>query len=387
MELVLEILFWLSLAAVLYSYIGYPFLLLLCNCFVRRTASQLDEQYRPTVSMVLAAYNEEDCIAAKLDNCLALDYPGEKLQILVGSDGSDDRTCEIAVAYESRGVELHDFQQRRGKMATVNRLVAEASGEICVFSDISELYDHDAILKLVRHFADPSIGAVTGNHVYDAEKTGMGMGTRFYWKFQRFCQRMESRLLTICMCDGTIYAVRRSSYPPPPDNTINDDVAVPLGIIRGGRRVVFESEAVARGKVLSQTQHFFRQKIRSQSGKYQNFFQFPRMLLPWHFRRFWIYISHSVMPVLCAWFLILTLVTNTLLAFSSVPLLPLYQVLLILQGIFYGLALLGFVANRFKWYLPGTAIPFYFVTANIGSLCGFFAYLFGAQSAAWRKVE
>lgn len=383
MEPVLEILFWLSLAAVLYSYIGYPLLLLLCHPFLRRSASQPDEHYCPTVSIILAAYNEEDCLAAKLDNCLALEYPADKLQILVGSDGSDDRTCEIAAEYRSRGVELHDYQQRRGKMATVNRLVEQASGEICVFSDISELFDSDAVLKLVRHFADSSIGAVTGNHLYDAEKTGMGMGTRFYWKFQRFCQSIESRLLTICMCDGTIYAVRNSWYPPPPDNTINDDVAVPLGIIRGGKRVIFEPQAVARGKVLSQTRRFFRQKIRSQSGKYQNFFQFPRMLFPWHLRRFWIYISHSVMPVLCAWFLLLALVTNVLLAFSF----PLYRVLLIAQGIFYGLALLGFVANRFKWYLPGTAIPFYFVTANVGSLCGFFAYLFGVQSVAWRKVE
>ena len=134
------------------------------------------------------------------------------------------------------------------------------------------------ILKLTRHFADPQIGAVTGNHIYNEEKSGMGVGTRFYWRFQRLLQSIESRLSTICMCDGTIYAARREWFVPPVNNTINDDVAVPLGIIQQGKRVIFEPEAVARGDVLQQTRRFFRQKVRSQSGKYQNFFRFPRML-------------------------------------------------------------------------------------------------------------
>ena len=182
-------------------------------------------------------------------------------------------------------------------MSVVNRLVAEATGEICIFSDISELFDRDVIHKLTRHFADREIGAVTGNHLYNLEKTGLGLGTRFYWRFQRFLQSIESRLSTICMCDGTIYAVRREWYLPPVNNTINDDVAVPLGIILKGKRVIFEAKAIARGNVLRQTRQFFRQKIRSQSGKYQNFVRFPRMFFPRPFIRFWIYLSHSVMPV------------------------------------------------------------------------------------------
>lgn len=377
--------FWTAVGAVLYPYVVYPLLLLLCHPLIRRTASHPDDSYRPSVSVILAAYNEESCIREKLENCLGLDYPSDKIEILVGSDASEDNTNKIAGTFAERGVRLFEYQQRGGKMSVVNRLVSEATGEICVFSDISELFDADAVLKLVRHFADRQIGAVTGNHLYDPEKSGMGIGTRFYWRFQRLLQSIESRLYTICMCDGTIYAARREWYVPPTANTINDDVAVPLGIILQGKRVIFESKAVARGKVLQQTRRFFRQKIRSQSGKYQNFFRFPGMLLPWPPARFWIYLSHSIMPVLVPWFMLLALFTNVLLAASLDS--PLFLWLLILQMGFYALAILGSLADRFNWYLPLTAIPFYFVTANIGSIFGFFAFLGGAQSAAWRKVE
>ncbi|REJ70251.1 MAG: glycosyltransferase family 2 protein [Planctomycetota bacterium] len=389
MALAFEIIFWVALLLLLYTYFGYPLLLVLCHPFARRRASQADDEYRPTISIVLAAYNEASCIREKLENCLGLDYPTDKLQILVGSDGSDDGTNEIAAEFRDRGVELFEFSPRRGKMATVNRVVGKATGEICVFSDISELFDRDALLKLVRHFADPQIGAVTGNHIYHKEKSGMSAGTSFYWKFQRFLQSIESRLHTICMCDGTIYACRRELYPSPADNTINDDVAVPLGIIGQGRRVIFEAEAVARGEVLKETRRFFRQKIRSQAGKYQNFLRFPYMFRPWPPVRFWIYLSHSVMPVMVPWLMVVTLLANIGLMFVTPTVVPaiVYQVLMALQGAFYLTALLGLISERSRLNLPGTAIPFYFVTANVGSLFGFYAFMFGKQGAAWRKVD
>ena len=302
--------FWIAVVAVTYPYFIYPLLLLLIRPFVVDPASRLDDSYQPSVSIILAAYNEQDCLAAKLENCLGLEYPVEKLEILIGSDASKDHTNQIAESFVSRGIRFFSYQNRGGKMSVVNRLVAEATGEICVFSDISELFDRDVIHKLTRHFADREIGAVTGNHLYNLEKTGLGLGTRFYWRFQRFLQSIESRLSTICMCDGTIYAVRREWYLPPVNNTINDDVAVPLGIILKGKRVIFEAEAIARGNVLRQTRQFFRQKIRSQSGKYQNFVRFPRMFFPRPFIRFWIYLSHSVMPVLVPWFLLALLISN-----------------------------------------------------------------------------
>lgn len=382
--LVIEIVFWFSFGALWYTYFGYPLFLGCCHLVCRRRASVPEDAYCPRISIVLAAYNEAGCIRQKLENCLSLDYPAEKLQILVGSDGSDDGTNEIAAEFRERGVELLAFYPRRGKMATVNRVVEQATGEICVFSDVSEVFEPDALRKLVRHFADPEIGAVTGNHVYNAKKTGIGAGTAFYWRYVRFLQEIESRLYTVCACDGTIYACRRELFPFPPDNTINDDVAVPLGILRRGKRVIFEPRAIARGDVLPATRRFFRQKIRGQAGKYQIFALFPGMFLPWPLRRWWVFVSHSVLPVLVPWFLALALATNAVAWFSGHWL---YRWLLVLQCGFYLLALAGYVAERFRLYAPLVAIPFYFVTANVGSACGFFAYISGVQRAAWRKVE
>jgi len=276
------------------------------------------------------------------------------------------------------------FDARRGKMATVNRIVERATGEICVFSDISELFERDAVKRLVRHFADTEIGAVTGNHIYNTEKTLIGTGTTFYWKFQRFLQRIESRVQTVCICDGTIYACRREVFPFPPDDTINDDVAVPLGIISRGKRVIFEPRAIVRGGPLPETRRFFRQKVRSQAGRYQNFLQYPSMFRPWPIRRWWIFVSHCVMPTLVPWFMVLALAVNGVLWFTGEWL---YQTLSILQACFYLVAAAGYVAQRLRIHLRPAAIPFYFVAANVGSLCGFFAYVFGILRVAWRMVE
>lgn len=379
-----EITFWLSVGMVVYPYFGYPLMLACCHFACRRRPSRPDDAYRPSVTIVLAAYNEADCIRRKLENCLALDYPADKLEILVGSDGSDDGTNEIVGEFADRGVRLLAFHPRRGKMATVNRTVREAGGEICVFSDVSEVFDPDALLKLVRHFADPQIGAVTGNHIYNRQKTGIGKGTRFYWRYIRFMQQIESRLHTVCRCDGTIYACRRELFPFPPDNTIDDDVAVPLAIIGRGKRVIFEPEAIARGDVLAATRPFFRQKVRGQAGKYQIFALFPRMFIPWRLSRWWVFVSHCVAPVMVPWFMVLALVANVVLWFSGQwP----YQVLLALQGCFYLLAAVGLIAERLRLCVPFAVIPFYFVVANLGSMCGFFAYVGGVQRAAWKKVE
>lgn len=381
---IIESLFWISLAIVFYTYAGYPFLLFCLHFFVRREPSRLDNAYCPSISIILAAYNEEAHIRRKLENCLALDYPRNQVEILVGSDGSDDGTNDIVSELQGKGVKLFAFHPRQGKMATVNRLVKNARGDICVFSDISEVFDHTALHQLVRHFADPEIGAVTGNHIYNKQATGLGKGTAFYWKFQRFLQKVESRIGTIFACDGTIYACRRELFPFPPDNTINDDVAVPLGVILQGKRVIFEPDAIARGDVLSETKRFLHQKIRGQAGKYQNFALAPQMFFPWPLHCWWIFLSHSVLPVLLPWFLAFATILNIALWFTDDWK---YQMLLIGQLFFYFLAAVGFLAERVHWRLPFVSIPFYFVTANVGSILGFFAFITRKQQTTWRKVE
>lgn len=383
--LLAEWVFWFALATVVYTYVGYPLLLGALHWVLPRRASRAAEGLTPSISIILAAYNEASCIREKLDNCLGLDYPPGSVEILVGSDGSDDGTNEIVEEYVPRGIRLFAYTPRRGKMATVNRLVREARHEICVFSDVSEIFDPDAVRQLVPHFADPQIGAVTGNHVYNRAATGIGAGTSFYWRFQRFLQCVESRLYTVCACDGTIYSCRRELFPFPADETINDDVAVPLGIISQGYRVIFEPRAVIRGNPLAETRRFFRQKVRSQAGKYQNFASYPGMFRPWPLSRWWIFLSHTFLPVMVPWCLVALLVSHVILVVGTSSLI--YRILFAGHAGFYLLAAVGWLAEKRHTYLPGLVIPFYFVTANLGSLCGFYAYLSRVQSAKWQKVE
>ena len=382
--LAIDIVFWMSLLVPVYVYFGYPLLLACCHLFCRSDASRAHEAWLPTVSLILAAHNEEPHVRRKLENCLALDYPHDRLDILIGSDGSEDGTNGIIERYRDARIRFFAYSPRRGKMATVNRLVRKAKGEICMFSDISEVFDGDAVQKLVRHFADPDVGAVTGNHIYNSKTTGLGFGTSLYWRLQRFLQRIESRISTVCTCDGTIYACRRNSFPFPPDNTINDDMAVPLGIITKGKRVIFDPEAVARGDVLPETKRFFHQKVRGQAGRCQVFTFYPQMFWPWPLSRWWVFLSRSVFPVLVPWALVVAFVSSGLLCLTGSWV---YRLLFLAQSAFYTLALFGWIAEQLEIYLSVASIPFYFVTANVGSVVGFWSFLTGRQGTAWRKVE
>ncbi|MDH3604875.1 MAG: glycosyltransferase, partial [Candidatus Tectomicrobia bacterium] len=187
----MSIIFWLSLALIVYVYMGYPLVLLAAARFARLTRH--DETYLPTVSLVIAAYNEEKVLREKLENSLALDYPEDKLEIVVASDGSTDLTNEIAASYASRGVRLHHVSPRGGKTRALNRVVPRTHGDILVLSDANTMYQPDAIRKLVRHFADPRVGAVSGDvRLVDAAETH-AHSEGLYYRYERWLQRMESR--------------------------------------------------------------------------------------------------------------------------------------------------------------------------------------------------
>ena len=381
---VLATILWLALACVLYTYVAYPAIIAIAARAIKENAFPARLHSPLPVTILIAAYNEERHIARKLRNCLSLKYPHEEMEILVGSDGSDDGTDEIVATFADQGVRLFRYGPRSGKMATVNKLVREAKGDICILTDVSEVFDSDALLHLTKHFDDDSIGIVTGKHVFNRRDSAVGIGTRVYWALQRFLQQCESRLYGVCYCDGTIYACRRELFPFPPDDTINDDVAVPLGVIRQGKRVVFEPRAVARGDVLDDSTKFFWQRVRGQAGRYQSIFRHPWMLLPFPFRRWWIYVSHFVCPTVVPWCLVIALVTNVMLALKVGGL---YHVTLAIQLAFYGLAALGLAAERLGRSFKLGAVPLYFVTANVASVIGGVKWLLNLQRTTWRKLQ
>ena len=379
----LQLFFWTLLTLILYVYLFYPLAAAFFALFLRKNPiKDGSAEFLPYVSFIMAAYNEEANIEAKIKNCLALDYPKDKLEIIIGSDGSDDKTNEIAQKYANKGISFYPHTERRGKMAVINDGVRCAKGEILIFSDIYELFDRDAIRKLIRNFIDTSIGAVTGNRISNPSTTEIGKGTLLYWRYQRWLQRTESQLETILSCDGTIYACRRSLFVPPPQGTINDDKAVPLGVIRQGYRVVFEPQAIARGDLIHESKAFFRQKVRGQSGMYQIFWLFRDMFLPKKPLVWLIFLSHGVGPVIVPWLLIALLLTNFALC-STYP----YNAIFLLQLLFYFSSVIGAISHHFKLSIPLVHLPYFFVISNLASLIGFLAFIFKLQKATWTKVS
>lgn len=380
---IFQIVFWVSFISIFYIIVFYPIVASFLSIFFSKKRVKDDNaEFLPYVSIVMAAYNEEEHIEAKIKNCLSLDYPKDKLEIIIGSDGSDDETNEIAKQYAGNEISFYPHTIRRGKMAVINDAVKNAKGEIIVFSDIYESFDVGAIKKLIHNFVDPSIGAVTGNHISNPSSTVIGKGTLLYWRYQRWIQLTESRLETILSCDGTIYACRRGLFMPSREGTINDDKAVPMGIIKQGYRVVFEPEAIARGDLIHESKAFFNQKVRGQSGMYQIFWLFRGLFLPRKPLLWFIFLSHGVGPVIVSWFALMLLLSNFAL-YSTYP----YNIILILQLLFYFASIVGLISHRLKLQIPLVHLPYFFVISIVASLVGFWGFIFDFQKATWKKVS
>ena len=230
-------LFWAAIALVLYTYLLFPLLLLLRGLIWRQRYHSAP--ITPSVSLIIAAYNEANNIGAKLDNALAMDYPRDRLEVLVASDGSNDGTNTIVQEYATRGVRLLALP-RQGKAAALNTAVMQAQGEILVFSDANSMYVPDAIHALVRPFADPKVGGVAGNQCY-RKKNDSGAtnaGEHSYWNFDRKLKQLQSEAGNAISATGAIYAIRRSLFQPAPDG-VTDDFTISTGVIAQGYRLVF----------------------------------------------------------------------------------------------------------------------------------------------------
>src|SRR6516225_6922054 len=267
------VLFWIAFALLLYLYVGYPALAWVrAQCCPRPRPRRLPPaDYAVTV--IVVAHNEEDRIRPRLDNLLALDYPKDKLEILLASDGSTDGTVARACEYNEADVRIRPFAARRGKAAVLNDVVPSARGEIVVLADARQRFEPGAIRALVRNFADPRVGAVSGELIGTPASGGatLGKGAAFYWRYETFIRRSESRASSTVGATGAIYAIRRRLFEPIPRDTILDDVLIPLRIVRAGYRVKLESAARAYDETPGTERGEFIRKVRTIAGTFQLF--------------------------------------------------------------------------------------------------------------------
>ncbi len=391
----LGILFWFFVFLIIYTYAGYPFLTWLFSRVVSHPETNFEEL--PTITLLIAAFNEEKVIAQKIENSLKLDYPHDKFQVLVMDDGSDDRTQEIIKKYVDRGVELAYNPPRRGKMAAINRAIIQARGEIVLFSDASNLYATDVLREIVIPFADSRVGAVVGARTIDAGEGGLGESEGLYWKYESFIQKNESILGCCTGIIGEILALRRNLFIPPPDGIINDDFFMGMQVAKQGYRIAYAPKARSFEVISTEVQDGIERRSRIIAGRYQAIAHADR-LLPWN-RPFvvWQVISHKFMRPLVPIFMIIVLFVNLLaLIFPSntdvlKPLFlanPYNWILFSLQGLFYLIALGGNFFEKYKvGWLRVLYVPVFLLNSNWAALRGLYRYLSGKQTTHWVKTS
>lgn len=374
---------WLFIALVIYGYVGYPLLLWLLKKLIAKPV-KTDDNHKPTISLIIAAYNEEAVITQKINNSLELDYPADKLQIMIVADGSTDQTAEIARTHANDRVTVLYDPPRRGKSAALNRGVEQATGEILVFSDANAYYLPDALHQLARNFADPAVGCVSGKKTVRSSGSTVAESEGTYWKYESFIKKSESAIHSTTGVVGEMNALRKSLYSPIPANIINDDAYLAMQVMRHGHRVIYEPEAIS-WETSSQSQRdeiIRRQRINA--GRYQLMFQ--PSLYPWHNPLvLFMLVSHKFFRLLLPIFMMCAVIFNLLAIITGTDSLTLFAGFG--QMVVYGLALIGYwlERNQRKSKLP--TLIYYIVSSNGASLRGLMRYVRGQQSVLWEKAQ
>ena len=369
------------LLIMLYSYLGYPVTLIFFSLFSKNTVLK-DETLLPTVSLLIAAYNEEESIAAKIKNSLELNYPKDKMEIVIVSDGSTDQTDEIVKSFEKEGIRLFRVEGRVGKTEARNQAVLAMKSEIIVFSDATAVYEKDVIQKLVRNFADSSVGMVSGNLKYIDQKQGStGIATKIYWTYEKMIKKAQSRLYTLTGAIGCINAFRRNIYHVLPPNII-EDFTEPLMILAQGYRIIYEEEAVSYERTTQKNSQEFHMRVRVIRGGMKGFL-YAKKKLTFKKHSFILFqlFGHKVLRWLMPIFLILLFAANLFSFIFNHNIAA--DLLMIAQIVCYFLAIVGLIWSPSGIVGKIISIPTYFVVVNAASLKALYLTLTTDLEATW----
>jgi poly-beta-1,6-N-acetyl-D-glucosamine synthase len=357
----MKLLFWLSLALVAYAYFGYVIWLSLWVRLHERPILRMP--IVPDVSIIIAARNEEANLPAKLENLRLLDYPRNQMQVVISSDGSTDRTAAILREHDSHILPVI-LNQSNGKAGALNEAVKRATGEILIFLDARQFVDPGAVLELVSCFADPAVGAVSGELLLETSSTARSSDALgIYWKIEKTVRKLESSSGSVVGVTGAIYAMRRDLFTEIPLGTILDDVFVPMQVARKGKRIIFHPLAIARDRIFSEKGKEFSRKVRTLTGNYQLLRLAPWLLTlanPLLFR----FISHKLLRLLVPLLLVFMLSASAVLKDTF------YRTAFWLQILFYVAAAFGALSPPSRKFKP-IAIAYTFVMLNAAAALAF----------------
>jgi biofilm PGA synthesis N-glycosyltransferase PgaC len=388
----MEIIFWISIFIIVYTYLGYGFILYFMLLFKRIVKGKRKNVFYnadnlPKCTLLIAAYNEENFISEKIKNTLALEYPDGKLEIIFITDGSTDRTPDILREYPE--IKLLHQNERKGKVAAMHRAQAYVKTEIIIFTDANTLLNKDALIQISRHYADDRIGAVAGEkRVHFDEKADAGAaGEGLYWKYESLLKKWDSELYSTIGAAGELFSVRSNLYTPVSEDTILDDFMISMLIAAKGYRIAYEPEAFAIESASENISEELKRKVRIAAGGIQSIVRLKALLNIFRYGLLsFQYISHRVLRwTITPFLLIIALILNTLICILIPEMI--YYVLLLGQALFYFLALLGMEFEKKELRFKIFFIPYYFCVMNYAAIAGLKRYIGNQQSAIWEKAN
>ncbi len=385
---VLEWIFWIGIAVVLYSYIGYGVLLYFLVKIKKAVskAIRFEPNFEPPVALVVPCFNEAEYIEDKIINSLQLVYPKDKLQLIFISDGSNDDTYERVKKYPEV-LALHE-PARNGKAAAMNRAMQFVKAPIVVFCDANTDLNPEAIKEMVKHYADPGVGAVTGEKriITKDKENASGAGEGIYWKYESFLKQLDSDFYTIVGAAGELMSYRTELFRPLPKDTLLDDLMQSMLIATDGYRVIYEKNAYAAETASANVGEELKRKVRIAAGAFQSMSRLPKAFnLIGNFKVSFLFISHRVLRwTLAPLSLLLLFLINIPLAINAGTL---YILLMIGQVIFYSMALLGWYLANKQIKVKALFVPYYFFIMNLCMYLGFVRFIRGKQSANWERAK
>lgn len=383
--MLLVLVLWTALGLVAYAYVVYPLLVwLLARVFGRPASPPMQVGDLPRVSLLIAAHNEEKWIDERLRNALAQDYPADKLQIVVASDGSTDATAPIVRAWAERHpgqIVLKDFLQRRGKASALNAVIPALDAEVVALSDANTFFDRSAVRKLVRWLSDPQVVAVCGKLDLRDPATGQNVDS-LYWRYENFLKDCEARLGALLGANGAVYAIRREHYVPIPGDTIIDDFVIPLLMKHRTRgRIVYDAEAVAVEESPPTVKDEFRRRARIGAGGFQSLVRLWPLALPTAGWTSLAFVSHKVLRWFAPLLLAAALAANLLLLHQ-----PAYRALFAVQIAFYFTAAIGYFVPGNGTLVRLLRLTTLFASMNAALAVGLWRFLVGTQGGAWQRT-
>lgn len=390
-----ETIFWVGMAIVFYNFVGYGILVFILvkirNSFKKPDTSLHKKNYEPEVTFVIPAYNEERWIADKITNSLSLEYPKEKLHFLFVTDGSNDGTMSIIDDYNvPKGVSFRHFYQpaRNGKIAAVERIMPEIQTPISVFTDANAMVNKEAIRNIVKHFANPEIGVVSGEKRIYQSATGdaTAAGEGIYWKYESFLKNLDAQFYSVIGAAGELFAIRTELSPNIPGDSIIEDFFLTMTIAAQGYRIAYAPDAYAMESQSASVKEELKRKIRIAAGGFQAVTRLSRLFNIYKYGRLsFQFISRRVFR----WFVVpislpIILFANIMLAKQGNSF---YQTLLFCQIGFYVLALIGYLFEKRQLRLKALFVPYYFCVMHYAVYRGFFRFLKGNQSVLWERAK